>query len=905
MRAIRVREPVYKITHQYISMRKFFRSATNLAAVTLHIMLNVTMGILLLLSPDLSEAEELLKNPGFEGHTQGGIAVGWGDNSGWADVDVGYELHEDAVEGTSQHIVGRRIARGAVQFGQKGIPLEKGKSYRISIWVKGKLDGPLEVMLRQHGRPYTVYARKTFRINEEWERYEFVATVIVDDPGAFFMIRLTGQGEIWLDNASVQKITEPGAVISPDEDNLVANGSFEVGLDRWAVKVRETGGYRNEMSVAFADVRPTLSHEKVPHGQQAMRIDVPPNGRVIITTPVFSVAPGYRYTLSIWLKGGKSRKVRIDVKSASSGARVRLGRTVDVGTRWKQYQFSTVLPATGGDRYHLIIESAGQGKLLLDGVQFAAGTGVDFHPRQMLEIGFIRTLDVPLYYKGDPFSLELCISAYQPLHGDYVLRVDSTDFNGKETELLEEQLSFDAASTSCKRFSHPVERTGHFTIRAEVNGADGLADMTTMAIGIVHRSVGNQNATSPFGGHARFSPASLKAMKKLGVSWLRMHPPLGTKWFVVEPEKGQFAFNDEPIRFARAQGFFILGSLDSTPRWASSAPHDIVSELADGFRAYPPNDISDWKRYVSRTVGHYKGIIDHWEVWNEPDSGGFLKLNGPLPELRKPETYVRLVESAYLAAKQANPKVTIVAGAGTGQPPSRWVEKLVKHGILDYIDALSFHFYLDGRPGDVLDVTTGERVAELRTLINTVDGRDIPIWETESGYVLETCGFQTSTDENSYCATPQESVAFIMRNYLEWIGNGVDHWFFYHMFFPDRTDKTRLSAFFDWDRSPKPLALGYATLSWVLRDSTFRKQLPETDGITGAEFAAADRLIRIFWSRDWSTRQSKSLRIPCSDGMEKTVVIDAMGNQIADCTTTESIELEVGIVPVFVVLALQ
>ena len=114
----------------------------------------------------------------------------------------------------------------------------------------------------------------------------------------------------------------------------------------------------------------------------------------------------------------------------------------------------------------------------------------------------------------------------------------------------------------------------------------------------------------------------------LGVSWLRMHPPLGTKWFIVEPEKNRFQFIDQPIQYAKKLGFHILGSLDTTPRWASSAPNHLQNEKAQGYRAYPPEDISDWEHYVSQTVAHYKGVIDHWEIWNEPDSGGFFKLNG-------------------------------------------------------------------------------------------------------------------------------------------------------------------------------------------------------------------------------------------------------------------------------------
>ena len=93
-------------------------------------------------------------------------------------------------------------------------------------------------------------------------------------------------------------------------------------------------------------------------------------------------------------------------------------------------------------------------------------------------------------------------------------------------------------------------------------------------------------------------------------------------------------------------------------------PLKSLPRLWNGFPAYPPVSLDDWQDYVSATVSHYKGMIDDWEVWNEPDSSGFLKLAGFASELRKPGVYVNLVSSAYKAAKAANPNARIVAGVG-------------------------------------------------------------------------------------------------------------------------------------------------------------------------------------------------------------------------------------------------
>ena len=850
-------------------------------------------------APGIASAQEMLINAGFDGRAANGIATGWKDNSGWADVDVKYDLDNDSVLGSSQHIRCQRVASGALQFVQPNVSLVKGQGYRISIWIKGTLDGPLEIMLRKRGAPYTTYARKVFRISDQWKKYEFIATVGENDPGAFFMVRFAGSAEIWLDNASLQPVSVAAAT-PPEERNLIANGSFEVGLDRWAVNVREIGGYRNEMQIAFADVRPSIEIGDMPHGTRAMHIDVPPHGAIAITTPPFKVIPGYNYTVSLWLKAEHSHEVSVKLKSFGHGAHVMQGRRFKVGPQWRRYQFTSAVPANAGDQYILLIESKVADGVSIDGVQVTAGKNGQFTPSSPIEVGFSRKSESPIFYKNESALLELCIAEYESsMKQDYTLEVRSTDFFGAELELVKQKITPLEGSVDCRSISHPSDRTGYFRISAKISRESDVLDQATMAIGVVPNPSIQPSEASPFGGHARFSPASLKAVKMLGVSWLRMHPPLGTKWFVVEPEKGRFKFIDEPIRYAKDQGFHILGSLDSTPRWASSAPSNLKSELADGFRAYPPTQMSDWENYVTNTVGHYKGVIDHWEIWNEPDSGGFFKLRGIAEEKRKPGEYVKLVKTAYQAAKRANPGSVVVGGVGTGRPPLRWIEKLVDRDILDYLDVLSFHYYTDGRPGDALDVPTSKRVDEIRALVTAQGRTDMRYWETESGLALEVCSDDAKDEGNEYCAGSHEAVAFITRSYFAWLSSGVERWFFYHMFFPDRTDRTTLAGFFEWDRSPKPLAIGYAIMSSLLSETTYVESIDRNDGVAGIKFSGDDKYITAYWVKDWGDKVPHMISLASDPHARQTKILNVMGIEEASFDRDQTIDVEVGRIPIY------
>lgn len=885
--------------HAVISTGMLAGANQSESAASRHQTLRALAAMFLLLLTSVCASQEMLRNPGFDARMLSDIAPAWKDNSAWADVDVEYNLVSESLSGTAQHIVCNSIASGAVQFVQPNIRLAKGQGYKIAVWAKGSLDGPLEIMLRKRGSPYTTYARKAFRISNRWKRYEFAATVGEDDPGAYFMVRMTGSGEIWLDKASLRPAPKPVSVAS-GHGNLVANGSFEIGLDRWAAQVRETGGYRHEMSIAYADVRPTIVEGEVPHGTRALHVDVPPHGNFVLTTNGFMANPGGVYTVSLWLKADKPRKVRLALKNLGHGANVVQGRKFNVTPQWKRYQFTTTVPVSGGNQYILLVQSRGVGGLWVDGAQVNSSDDEHYSPRRPVEVGFTRNAKSPLFYQSKVVNLELCVAAYEPLaDDDAVLEVRSTDYHGKEELLLRKPIVLKQPERQCLKLVHPSDRTGYYKISARLDMASKPIDQASTAIGILPKPIGPPLASSPFGGHGRFSPASLKAMKMLGVAWLRMHPPLGTKWFIVEPVKGRYEFTEEPIRYAKAQGFHILGSLDSTPRWASSAPKDLRSEMADGFRAYPPTEISDWENYVTETVGHYKGLIDHWEVWNEPDSGGFFKLPGGADKARKANEYLRLVESAYKAAKAANSEAVVVAGAGTGKPPVRWLGRLVKRGVLDYSDALSFHYYSDGRPADALDIPASDRVDEVRALVASHNMPNVAYWETESGLTLDACVLGADDSSAEYCARSDEAVAFVVRNYISWLASGVERWFYYHMFFPDRTDRTTFAGFFHWDRSPKPLAIGYAIVSSMLTGADFVGMVEGAGAIVGAVFASDKRRITAYWVKEWSDESRHRFELVHDPRAQTTTIIDAMGVEVTHIEKDSKVSVEVGRAPIY------
>ena len=243
------------------------------------------------------------------------------------------------------------------------------------------------------------------------------------------------------------------------------------------------------------------------------------------------------------------------------------------------------------------------------------------------------------------------------------------------------------------------------------------------------------------GAHLRFdrentaladdSSLRLKQALDWGISGVRMHPPLSTKWWMVEPEQGKFVFHDEVVDEPGKFNISVLGLLDGTARFASTAPPDVLqSEDAWlGWGAYPPKNIADWENYVYRMVKHFKGRIHCWEVWNEPDHI-FLRLP-PSEHSRKAAVYLRLLQSAWNAAKRADPNCVIVAGSVTAGGKSFLLE-CIEMGMLNYCDAVSFHGYGRDQAAATKGAAAFDIAVELQIKMkehNLIK----PIWDSESG----------------------------------------------------------------------------------------------------------------------------------------------------------------------------
>jgi len=148
--------------------------------------------------------------------------------------------------------------------------------------------------------------------------------------------------------------------------------------------------------------------------------------------------------------------------------------------------------------------------------------------------------------------------------------------------------------------------------------------------------------------------------------------------------------HDDLIDQAKAHGIRILGLLGFPPKWASTAPDDAARPWV-----YKPK-LDAWARFVEGVTRRYRGVVDHWELWNEPNISVFWE---PTPDAKE---FFDVARVGYEAAKRGNPACTVITPGLAGPGRNLWgmsfLDDLIGLGVPKHCDALSIHPYRQDSP---------------------------------------------------------------------------------------------------------------------------------------------------------------------------------------------------------------
>jgi hypothetical protein len=164
----------------------------------------------------------------------------------------------------------------------------------------------------------------------------------------------------------------------------------------------------------------------------------------------------------------------------------------------------------------------------------------------------------------------------------------------------------------------------------------------------------------------------------------------------------------------------------------------------DGYRDRwsQPTNLDDYANYVKTITGRYKGVIDAYEIWNEPWLSKLFwhtrfedgHKAGPDPQ----GDYARLMQAGYKAAKAVDPSIKI-AGINTTTHKaekdiidgSDWTRGVIEKGGLEACDILSYHHYMGANaafPGDEVEQGFQKAFSPLLVKTKTLPK---PVWMSE------------------------------------------------------------------------------------------------------------------------------------------------------------------------------
>jgi hypothetical protein len=198
-------------------------------------------------------------------------------------------------------------------------------------------------------------------------------------------------------------------------------------------------------------------------------------------------------------------------------------------------------------------------------------------------------------------------------------------------------------------------------------------------------------------------------LDELGITWVRND----FRWSNIEPSDGVWDFShfDRVVESNNQRGRKMIGILGYDTSWLhqNGGKEDFISA----------EELPRYINYVEKVVTRYKGKVEAWEIWNEPNINvRFWK--GPAKD------FYALSKVAATKIRECDPKAKIVAGS-FWRVPTRFIKNMFASGALDDVDAISFHPYAATPAG------TAQQYDKFTALMQKMHYSG-EIWVTEVGY---------------------------------------------------------------------------------------------------------------------------------------------------------------------------
>ncbi|MFN8372413.1 MAG: hypothetical protein U0694_06005 [Anaerolineae bacterium] len=270
------------------------------------------------------------------------------------------------------------------------------------------------------------------------------------------------------------------------------------------------------------------------------------------------------------------------------------------------------------------------------------------------------------------------------------------------------------------------------------------------------------------------------------LAWTRMigfsHVKQIFAWDDMETEQGEWSFtaSDRIVNEVERYGLHLVVRLSDAPDWAHPAVEGVRHQ--DYIDAPPDADHLDvWANYCSTIAARYRGRIDAYQIWNEPNLAREWGNNPP-----DAPGYTELLRVCSEAIRAADADAIIISAGlsptgsfdNTAVPDDRFLQALYWAGFQQYIDVVGMHApgYRapeygpdDAERDDNGRWSTFRRVEDLRRIMidNGDAARQVAILEV--GWTTDP---RTDSSYNWFAVTQEQQADYLVRAYQY----AYEHW---------------------------------------------------------------------------------------------------------------------------------
>jgi hypothetical protein len=278
-------------------------------------------------------------------------------------------------------------------------------------------------------------------------------------------------------------------------------------------------------------------------------------------------------------------------------------------------------------------------------------------------------------------------------------------------------------------------------------------------------------------------------------------------WSAIENEKDNFDFSsyDNYVEKAKEQGKKIIAVLAYAAPWLNDGKDN---------KYISGKNIEYYLNYIEALVDRYKGKVDAWQIWNEPNWIIFWRGSN--------KEFYELSRLAANKIREVDPDAYIIGG-GFLLNPKNFIINMKNAGAMENLNALSFHPYAANPKGSI------KLIDDFFKTVEKIDFHG-DIWITEIGY--PTSGWYPSR------VSLEKMPSYVIKTIAPSAIRGARVLIWYDLLdsykygeYPNKIDSELYFGLVYSDLSRKSGAWAYELCARYIPGSQYNPELPLKEGI--------------------------------------------------------------------------